>query len=153
MEVWCTSHPESDVRLPSKKEWDEIHELLVLLKPFKHAQKHLEGDKYCTAGTVCRAIHSCRSSLLRSKDSQTDFVKQMASKMLKDFERRWGPKDSPYWKAVGTHSMETAKGNRQFGIHQAFIIAAILDQDGKILFWWRDSMWMWNQLRRLRLRF
>ena len=128
LQVWISDHPDTGVVLPSDLQWIQIDGLLELLAPFKAAQKHLEGDKYATAGSVCCAIYSCKKSLQKAMNGTgTAFVTAMATKMLKDYEERWGEQDTPYWKARGAVAMERTVMKRQHGIHRAFIVAAILD--------------------------
>ena len=63
------------------------------------AQKHqLEGEKYCTASCVPSAVYCCCRRLEKCKDSDDSFIKSQSWLVLKDFEKHWGKKDSPYWK-------------------------------------------------------
>lgn len=47
----------------SSKDWQLVHQMKDILKPFAEAVKHLEGDKYVTIAEVYPILFSLRDKL------------------------------------------------------------------------------------------
>lgn len=114
------------------RDWDNLSSIMVVLKPFKEAQKLLEGDKYVTASWVAFVLDQIRKKLAAlSGVAQPDTAsKKLAGNMLRDFETRWREEDD----ATFQPEVERAAGNRQIGIHPALLVATFLDPRFKTLF-------------------
>ena len=96
--------------------------IVEVLTPFKLSQKTMEGEKYVTASLLVLCITKLRKELTAMASAPEETTKkQLAQKMLADFEDRWGGPDAPLF----TGTVARASGNRQVGIHPALIISGI----------------------------
>ncbi|KAG7367552.1 hAT family C-terminal dimerization domain containing protein [Nitzschia inconspicua] len=105
-------------------DWDNLKLVAELLKPFKEAQKMLEGDTYVTASMVPLAVKKLRGSLmsLASPENSTT-SRPFAQALLRDFEDRWRKASEPTFVGV----VQQGTRDRQVGIHPALLIANFLD--------------------------
>jgi hypothetical protein len=110
----------------SESQWRKVKEVVTLLKPFMHAQKLLEGEKYVTASLVPPIISKIRSSLVGCIDdeSTSTFIKTLAQKMLKDFNVRWGSGEDG---TIFTEWFEEGPHRRRKGIPTQVLLAFALD--------------------------
>ena len=84
-----TMHANSDIEKVdelSNSDWENLKEIVLVLKPFRDAQKYLEGQKYVNASLVCSAVNIIRTRLIKVKDvNGTAGVGKLADSLLKDF--------------------------------------------------------------------
>ncbi|CAB9520830.1 zinc finger, BED-type containing 1 [Seminavis robusta] len=105
-------------------------DITTVLKPFKDAQKMLEGDKYVTASWVVYSVKNiCDTLTALSSSGPTTASKELARNLLEDFKKRWGSADEP----VFNPEVQRGERNRQTGIHPALLIATLLDPRFKSL--------------------
>ena len=72
--------------------WNNLKNIMVFLKPFKDAQKMLEGENYVTAGFVVeQPVNYTRKhlSLVSSDDKPDSGTKTMVNALLIDFDEYW----------------------------------------------------------------
>ena len=113
-----------------EQDWQVLVHITDVLKPFKDAQKLLEGQKYVTAGFVLQAVQLIRSKLrAKSEDPRDTGAKKLAQKLLKDHEERWGLATDPVW----NENVRRGALNRQVGIHPMLLVATFLDPRFKTL--------------------
>ena len=111
----------------SEEEWDALEQLTNILKPFRGAQKQLEGNKYVTSSLVGPMLFCVQSELERAADNTSGkknvSVVECADAMLKSFKARYGDlKRNPFnAKVVRGHK------TRQVGIHPSLMVAHALD--------------------------
>lgn len=108
-------------------DWAHLHDISLVLKPFKESQKLLEGDKYVTASLVAQALKFIKDKLkaLSQGNQPENASKALADRLIGDFETRW---------PVGfTPNVIRAAGNRQVGIHPYLLVATFLDPRTKSL--------------------
>lgn len=112
-------------------DWENLSNIVLVLKPFKNAQEMLEGQKYVTASLVPVAINHIRRKLTQLSGSEQPETasKELAKNLLEDFEARWGGVNDH----VFSSTVRRAAGNRQFGMHPALLIATFLDPRFKSL--------------------
>jgi hypothetical protein len=74
----------------NETDWKVIMQVHELLKPFKDAQKLLEGEKYVTLSLLPSAIKAIRNALIQISEAQGEGeaqkrVKNLAKRLLHDF--------------------------------------------------------------------
>lgn len=111
-------------------DWANLNNLLKILKPFKDAQKLLEGEKYVTASFVAGAVTTIGTKLKAIADDPTSVSADAASSLLTDFEERWRASGVPMFQ----DTVERGARDRQIGVHPALLIATFLDPRCKSLF-------------------
>jgi zinc finger BED domain-containing protein 1 (E3 SUMO-protein ligase ZBED1) len=74
----------------TEDQWETVSNLVQLLEPFMEAQKLLEGETYVTISFVPTIVVALRRGLQALVAGSLDNVKVIASKMLDDFNSRWG---------------------------------------------------------------
>jgi len=106
-------------------DWANLHDIMEVLKPFKEAQKLLEGDKYVTASWVAQAVHHIRVKLTKLGDPEMpeSASRTLAASLLVDFNVRWRNSGE----AVFGDTVQRGWGNRQIGIHPVLLLATFLD--------------------------
>ena len=109
----------------SDTEWKVVETVIDILKPFKSAQKHLEGEKYVTISYIPLMISAIEKKLKNYIESRdlNDNVKLLVQTMLNDFILRWGDSADPKFNKV----VKRGYKNRQVGIHPIILIATALD--------------------------
>jgi hypothetical protein len=120
----------------NETDWKVIMQVHELLKPFKDAQKLLEGEKYVTLSLLPSAIKAIRNALIQISEAQGEGeaqkrVKNLAKRLLHDFRERWKPDDASQY----LEGDEVTRGrlNRQVGLHPLAAFASALDPRTKIL--------------------
>ena len=106
-------------------EWNVIEQVISVLKPFKMAQKHLEGEKYVTISYIPLMIDFIENKLqsVLANATTNENVKSLVQSMIIDFQNRWGNnhirKFNPY----------VVRGfyKRQVGCHPLIIMTSALD--------------------------
>jgi hypothetical protein len=88
-----------DYILLNEKDWKILRQVHQLLKPFKNAQKLLEGEKYGTLSLLPIAIKSIRTVLTKiigteGGNKAQNRVKNLAKRLLFDFRERWKPDEA-----------------------------------------------------------
>jgi hypothetical protein len=88
-----------DYILLTETDWKILRQVHQLLKPFKNAQKLLEGDKYVTLSLLPIAIKSIRTDLIRIVGADgggeaQNRVKNLAKWLLFYFRERWKPDEA-----------------------------------------------------------
>jgi zinc finger BED domain-containing protein 1 (E3 SUMO-protein ligase ZBED1) len=116
----------------SEEQWTIVSEVVTLLEPFMETQRYLEGDNYVTISSVPRSIISLRKLMKSIVDNEdlSKAVRDIAAKMLSDFNARWGHGDD------GTvFSEHTSEGfrRRPKGIPLLTLLAAAVDPRFKAL--------------------
>jgi hypothetical protein len=92
-----------DYILLNEKDWKILRQVHQLLKPFKNAQKLLEGETYVTLSLLPIAIKCIRRALIKIVGAEgggrgQNRVKHLAKRLLFDFSERWKPDEaSQYW--------------------------------------------------------
>jgi hypothetical protein len=126
----------ADSILLNETDWKIIFQVHELLKPFKEAQKLLEGDQYVTLSLLPIAIKAIRVALIKIVDAPGDGeaqnrVKNLAKRLLFDFRERWKPDEASQYMegAVVTRG----RGIRQVGLHPLAAFASALDPRTKLL--------------------
>ena len=105
-------------------DWNNLEHILLILTPFKNAQKMLEGNHCVTAGWVLQHISHIRNQLTALTGGRHNrTVKRLAGDLLEDFNRRWKSVDDD----VFTPQVQRVEENRQFGIHPLLLVATFLD--------------------------
>ena len=114
-------------------DWDNLLNIMVVLQPFKEAQKLLEGEKYVTSSWVAMAVSLIRKQLGdMSADEQPDTAsKHLAASLLTDFDERWGTGGDNG--SFFNPTVQRGIANRQVGIHPHLLIATFLDPRFKSL--------------------
>jgi hypothetical protein len=111
-------------------DWANLKNLLKILKPFKDAQKFLEGEKYVTANFVAQAVITIRTKLKAIADDHTSVAANAANSLLQNFQEHWRASDlSMFWDTV-----QRGARDRQIGVHPALLISTFLDPHCKSLF-------------------
>ena len=114
----------------NEAQWITIEAVCQLLAPFAEMQKLLEGEKYITGSIVCLMVATGRSHLRRTisnADAGTP-IYTLASKMLIDYNSRWGEGEN-----VFTENDTSAARNRQKGIPLKLLQACVLDPRFKFI--------------------
>lgn len=111
-------------------DWKYIESVCRVLKPFKTAQKTLEGEKYVTASLVVGMIREMRKDLTKTSEDD-ELANHLSKKILKDFEERWGDADFPLFADGG--DIRRTQNRRQKGIHPNLVLATALDPRTKNL--------------------
>ena len=106
-------------------EWTIISQITSVLKPFKMAQKHLEGEKYVTISYIPMMINFIENKLqtILADTSTSNNVKSLIQSMIIDFQTRWGNNETPKF------NKEVIRGfyNRQVGLHPITVMTTALD--------------------------
>jgi hypothetical protein len=120
-------------RMLTKEEWTSLEHLLAVLKPFKLAQKFLEGEKHVTISYIPIIVNAIRVELTNvveiSSDDINTSVGDCARAMLESFESQFGGPGHPVFNATTVRG----KRQRQVGVHRAVIFAHALDPRFKAL--------------------
>jgi hAT family dimerisation domain. len=105
-------------------DWGNLAEIRSVLIPFKNTQKFLEGEKYVTSSMVIPCLKDIRNKLtIQSQQGEETASKTLATKLLLDFEERWGTSNAP----VFNENVRRGGKTRQAGIHPSLVIAHFLD--------------------------
>ena len=106
-------------------EWKIIQQIISVLKPFKMAQKHLEGEKYVTMSYIPMMINFIENKLqgILADPTTNNNVKSLVNSMIIDFQIRWGNTDTPKF------NPKVIRGfyNRQVGFHPVTVMTTALD--------------------------
>ena len=106
-------------------EWKILEQVISVLKPFKMAQKHLEGEKYVTISYVPLMIDFIENKLqsVMVNSTTNDNVKSLVQTMIIDFQNRWGNNH------VRKFNPNVVRGfyRRQVGCHPLIIMTSALD--------------------------
>ena len=132
----------------SASEWHTIVKIIDILKPFKTAQKYLEGENYVTISWIPHMIKNIHKKLEESlhlatdPDDQNDNVKYLVERLIFDFEKRWFHDGTLKFH----RSVIRGQYNRQIGIHPFVSIATALDPRFKNLYIYdneteRENVW------------
>jgi hypothetical protein len=112
----------------AEDDWKILSQVHAALKPFKTAQKLLEGEKYVTVSWVPAMVHGIRRSLkdaavLPANTNDEKAVKNLSIRLLRDFQKRWRREEEPVF------HREVLRGvlQRQVGIHPCILLATALD--------------------------
>ena len=138
----------------SSSEWHTIVKIIDILKPFKSAQKYLEGETYVTVSWIPHMIKNIHKKLEESlhlatdPDDQDDNVKYFVERLINDFEKRW------FHDGVLKFHDSVIQGNynRQIGIHPFVSIATVLDPRFKNLCFYdneNDKEKLWTKIHTL----
>ena len=119
----------------TQEEWHTVLKIVDILKPFKTAQKKLEGDKYVTISWIPYMIKNIHSKLgdalhlASDEDDEDQNLVSLLNKLLSDFRTRWMPENTLQF------SENVLRGHncRQVGIHPLISIATALDPRFKSL--------------------
>ena len=114
----------------TEKQWKTIELVCKLLAPFGDMQQLLEGEKYISGSIVCLMISTGREHLV-STIANADLgsvLHDVASKLLDDFNYRWGDGNN-----VFTENNTRVARNRQKGIPLKLLQASVLDPRFKFL--------------------
>ena len=119
--------PQEDILTPD--EWHTITKIIDILKPFKTAQKYLEGEKYVTISWIPHMIKNIHKRLEESlhlatdPDDPNESVKNLIERLIADFEKRW------FHNGTLQFHKNVVRGhyNRQIGIHPFVSISTALD--------------------------
>jgi hypothetical protein len=113
-------------------DWDNLENLMKILKPFKDAQQLLEGEKYVTASFVAQAVTTIRNKLKAIAEDEDPYSEpaQSARSLYEDFQERWRASDVPMFQ----DTVQRGNRGRQIGVHPALLIATFLDPRFKTLF-------------------
>ena len=107
------------------EEWSVIKDILSVLKPFKTAQKFLEGDKFVTISYIPLMIENIDNKLqeILTSNGTNENVKKLIQNLISDFYERWG------YHHTSKFNPEVVRGyrNRQIGVHPLVIICTALD--------------------------
>ena len=114
-------------------DWSCLKEIVGCLKPFRSAQKLLEGEKYVTASLVCPFVDQIRNRLNAIAGNNEEGAKDLAKSFLKDFNVRWLKPDDAVFNPGPNGKPRRSKGNRQVGIHPVLCVATLLDPRTKAL--------------------
>ena len=107
-----------------KEEWGIVECLVESLKPFQHAQRVLEGEKYVTISLVPFMILEVRDSLKNMATHADEQIRNVGKTLYDDFIERWGNgNDGTEIEINGDRSFR----NRQVGLPKSTIIASLLD--------------------------
>jgi hypothetical protein len=125
-----------DYILLNETDWKILRQVHQLLKPFKNAQKLLEGDKYVTLSLLPIAIKSIRTALINIVGAEGDGeaqnrVKNLAKRLLFYFRERWKPDEASQY--LEGEVVTRGRGNRQVGLHPLAAFASALDPRTKLL--------------------
>jgi hypothetical protein len=125
-----------DSILLNETDWKILRQVHGLLKPFKNAQKLLEGDKYVTPSLLPIAIKSIRTALIKIVGAEgggeaQNRVKNLAKRLLFDFRERWKPDEVSQY--LEGDIVTRGRGNRQVGLHPLAAFASVLDPRTKLL--------------------
>ena len=114
------------------EQWKALEKLERLLRPFKRAQKVLEGQAYVTISLLPMIVATLREGLADfiSRLNDEDDVKALAVRLLEDFNARWGKGENG---TVWHEYDERAERNRMKGIPRKALIASALDPRTKFL--------------------
>ena len=106
-------------------EWKIVELIIDILKPFKSAQKHLEGENYVTVSYIPLMIDAIEKKLKQYNEDNAinTNVRNLVSSMIDDFTSRWGHSSNPKFNKV----VQRGSKNRQVGIHPLILIATALD--------------------------
>jgi hypothetical protein len=111
-----------------------------LSKPFKSAQKLLEGEKYGTLFLLPIAIKSIRMALIKIVGAEgggaaQNRVNNLVKRLLFDFRERWKPDEASQY--LEGDIVTRGRGNRQVGLHPlaAFAFNATLPACS----WWYST--------------
>ena len=109
----------------TQNDWDNLHNISLVLKPFKDAQKLLEGERYVSSSWVIQAVNHIRKRLkAMSADDQPETAsKVLAASLLDDFEASWRADNEPVFR----ENIQRGRLNRQIGIHPVLLVATFLD--------------------------
>ena len=109
--------------------------MMKLLKPFKDAQKYLEGNQYVNGSLVCHVIYAIRESLEKEirEDQANEGIGILTSSLLRDFNKRWKDSSAPVYEEAQDGAPVWASRNRQTGIHPVLCLATFLDPRTKNL--------------------
>jgi hypothetical protein len=127
------------------QDWENLHNITLVLKPFKFAQKILEGEKYVTASLVAQAVNFIKKKLkaMSGGDQPENASKVLSANLLMDFEKRWtGPNN-----LVFSPNVRRGEQNRQVGIHPYLLIATFLDPRTKDLQSVSDESSVTNEIK------
>ena len=106
-------------------EWNIVKEVISVLKPFKMAQKHLEGEKYVTISYIPLMIDFIENKLqgILANSTTNNNVKSLVQSMIIDFQSRWGNTHFPKF------NPEVVRGyyKRQVGCHPLIVMRSALD--------------------------
>ena len=133
-----TMHTDSQmhsVEQLTPNDWKRLQEIMRLLKPFKEAQKFLEGDHYVNGSLVSHVIYAIRGSLEKEirEDQGNEGIGILASSLLRDFNKRWKDSSAPVYEEAQNGAPVRASRNRQTGIHPVLCLATFLDPRTKSL--------------------
>ena len=122
----------------SDYDWTVLELISPVLKPFRTAQRFLEGQRYVTSSSVPIMITMIKRSLTAYKIEKDDTnghstpaeqaVLKLVNRMLGDLDDRWRDTDHKFAAKV-----ERTTGNRQKGIHPLLWSAHYLDPRFKSL--------------------
>jgi hypothetical protein len=120
-------------RMLTREEWTALEHLLVILKPFKLAQKFLEKEKHVIISWIPFVVSTIREELTTIVEVTSEeiniSVKACAKAMLESFEKQFGGPSDPVF------NKNTVRGERQrqVGVHRVVIFAHALDPRFKAL--------------------
>lgn len=115
-------------------DWSNLKMITKILKPVAVVQKYLKGEQYITSCFVPSFVHHCRKALQPQTGVDEAALDAQQATCLKqtmksDFDQRWGSDNYQ----VFTGAVRRATRHRQKGIHPAFVIAAFLHPQLKLL--------------------
>ena len=125
-------------RALSDYDWKVLELISSVLKPFRTAQRFLEGQKYVTSSSVPVMIAMIRRRLTEYKKEKEDTggvsspadqaVLKLVNKMLNDLNERWRSSNNKF-----SAEVERGTSNRQTGIHPRLWAAHYFDPRFKSL--------------------
>lgn len=121
----------------TENEWMVVMDIIEILKPFKMAQKHLEGEKYVTISFIPLMIENIekrlKSYLLCPQSN--DNVKELVQRMINDHQIRWGKDHMQKFNST----VLRGNRNRQVGLHPIVVLSTALDPRLKNLTFLHDD--------------
>ena len=107
---------------------------MVSLKPFRDAQKHLEGEEHVGASFVCPFVHQiCKQLNVIANAPQQQGAQNLAKCSQKDFNSCWLKEDVAVFVPGENGKPRRGFRNRQVGIHPLLSVATFLDPRTKSL--------------------
>jgi hypothetical protein len=124
-----------DYILLNETDWKILRQVHQLLKPFKNAQKLLEGDKYVTLSFLPIAIKSIRTALIKIVGAEggceaQSRVKHLGKRLLFYFCERWKPDEASQY--LEGDMVTRGLGNQEVGLHLLAAFASALDPRTKL---------------------
>ncbi|XP_039117765.1 zinc finger BED domain-containing protein RICESLEEPER 2-like [Dioscorea cayenensis subsp. rotundata] len=76
--------------LPSEEDWSKVQTVCTFLEVFHYVTNVISGCEYPTSNLFLLELTSVKKALSRHVEGDNDFMRQMAARMIRKFDKYWG---------------------------------------------------------------